>query len=241
MLLKQTLGHVFPDNPKIKALALKVSAYPDFLRFQQKFAAPKLIAGAPREKRNKLFQTVSDQEGLSGIPLRYFEFGVHEGASLKWWSDTNQNAASRFFGFDSFEGLPEDWSTSKQAGYFSTDLQTPKTDDARVEFVPGWFHRTLPLMLKWLETEDRAVIHMDADLYRSTIYPLCMIGSHLKDGDILVFDEFLDSSHEFRAFQDACAIFGWDFEILAATTGYAQIAFKLKVSAPPVWRINKSA
>ncbi|WP_282046283.1 TylF/MycF/NovP-related O-methyltransferase [Roseibium album] len=236
MLIKQTLGHVLSDNPKIKALALKVSAYPDFLRFQETFAVPELISGEAREKRNKLFQAVSDREGLSTIPLRYFEFGVHEGASLNWWSETNRHPASRFFGFDSFEGLPEDWSTTKQAGYFSTDLKLPETDDARVDFVPGWFHRTLPLMLQKLETEDRAVIHMDADLYRSTIYPLCVIGSHLKDGDILIFDEFLDSSHEFRAFDDARSIFGWKFEVLAATEQYAQVAIKLNIAEAPVWR-----
>ena len=236
MLLKHTLGHVLPGNSKLKALALKVSAYPDFLRFQEKFAVPELISGAPREKRNKLFQTVSDLEGLSTIPLRYFEFGVHQGKSLQWWSEANQNPDSRFFGFDSFEGLPEDWSAKKQAGYFSTGLALPETDDTRVDFVPGWFHRTLPLMLQKLETEDRVVIHMDADLYRSTIYPLCLIGSHLKDGDVLIFDEFMDSSHEFRAFDDACAIFNWDFDVLAATQQYAQVAIRLKIAEAPVWR-----
>lgn len=53
MHLKQTIGHALADNPKIKALALKVSAYPDFMRFQETFAVPELISGAPREKRNK--------------------------------------------------------------------------------------------------------------------------------------------------------------------------------------------
>lgn len=238
-MLKKTLGHVLADNQKFKSIALKASIYPDFLRFQETYGTPHVFDGEPREKRNRLFQHVTEVDQLANVPICYFEFGVHKGESIKWWSEMNRDPASRFLGFDSFEGLPEDWSTSKQAGHFSTGLKTPETNDTRVEFVPGWFHRTLFSKVQMLVTEDRAVIHMDADLYRSTIFPLCVIGPHLKNGDILIFDEFIDSSHEFRAFEDARTIFGWGFDVLGATRGYAQVAFRLKIKEDPVWMIDQ--
>ena len=37
----------------------------------------------------------------------YLEFGVYQGASMRWWSAALNNPGSRLHGFDSFEGLPE--------------------------------------------------------------------------------------------------------------------------------------
>jgi len=43
---------------------------------------------------------------LENRPIDYLEFGVWKGESLKYFSTLDQNPKSRFFGFDSFEGLP---------------------------------------------------------------------------------------------------------------------------------------
>ena len=54
----------------------------------------------------------------------------------------NTREQSRFFGFDSFEGLPEDWGDVPR-GMFAVEGRAPHIDDARVQFVQGLFQETL--------------------------------------------------------------------------------------------------
>ena len=61
------------------------------------------------DRRYQLYEAINTQESLSDTALDYFEFGVAGGYSFRWWLQKNQNPASRFFGFDTFEGLPEKW------------------------------------------------------------------------------------------------------------------------------------
>ena len=90
--------------------------------------------------REDLYRYVSDTllEG-GNEAIDYLEFGVFEGASIRSWCALNQNPGSRFFGFDSFEGLPEDWHSGKRKGAFSTGGKVPEIADPRVSFVAGGF------------------------------------------------------------------------------------------------------
>jgi len=93
----------------------------------------------------------ADREGLhghvgsmvAGEPITYLEFGVWKGASFKMWLQLNQHAASRFVGFDTFTGLPEDWTARDPKGAFSTSGGAPQIADARGSFVIGLFQETL--------------------------------------------------------------------------------------------------
>lgn len=51
-------------------------------------------------------------------PVDYLEFGVAEGGSMRV-ALSNLGPDSRCFGFDSFEGLPEDWYGTFSKGAFS--------------------------------------------------------------------------------------------------------------------------
>ena len=78
---------------------------------------------------------------LSG-PICVLEFGVWQGDSLRSFTEFNTHSDSRFFGFDSFEGLPEDWRPGFAKGAFSTQGALPDIQDTRVRFVKGWFNQS---------------------------------------------------------------------------------------------------
>ncbi|MFI5134683.1 MAG: class I SAM-dependent methyltransferase [Chitinophagales bacterium] len=175
--------------------------------------------------REKLYVSVLQNEKLSDAEINYLEFGVFQGAAFKWWLNANKNPSSKFFGFDTFEGLPESWGTYGQ-GDMSSGL--PQINDTRHEFVKGLFQETL---FNFLSTHDisnkRRVIHMDADLFSSTLFVLTTLAPHLRKEDIIFFDEFNVPNHEFFAFKIFCESFYIKFELLGAVNNFYQVAFKV--------------
>jgi hypothetical protein len=130
-------------------------------------------------------------------PVDYFEFGVYQGESLRWWLSRNGASDSRFYGFDSFTGLPEPWH-GYDAGHFQTE--PPQISDERCQLVVGLFQDTLPEFFATHRRRNRQIIFMDADLFSATNFVLQHVGPRLRAGDILAFDEFHVWMHEFRAF-----------------------------------------
>ncbi len=176
-------------------------------------------------KREDLFRYIIDSEQLEAID--YLEFGVATGDSFKWWIENNSNANSRFFGFDTFTGLPEDWGPFKK-GDLSANNQIPEIEDNRHEFFQGLFQQTLPDFLKTYKHQNRKVIHLDADLYTSTYFVLTSLAPYLNNGDIIMFDEFNVPMHEFKAFTEFVEAYYIDFELLGAVNNFYQIAVKIK-------------
>ncbi|GAA4024424.1 hypothetical protein GCM10022280_26610 [Sphingomonas swuensis] len=145
--------------------------------------------------REKLWQeALPDPE----TPILLLEFGSWQGESMRYLAGLNRHSDSCFLGFDSFEGLPEDW-RGMAAERFDQGGALPVVDDPRVRFVRGWFRDSVPPLLDELEELARGkhlVVHYDADLYSSTIFLLFALGSRFKAYDV-IFDEF--SGHETRA------------------------------------------
>jgi len=176
--------------------------------------------------RYKLYNYIVDSYSLKDTPITYIEFGVYKGESMKWWVDNNLNPESTFFGFDTFEGLPEKWG-NRLAGTFSTNGNTPEIRDKRVEFVVGMFQDTLPGFFTKNTVKQRTLLHLDADLYSSTLFVLSNCNNILKKGDILLFDEFTDVKHEFRAFTDFASAFNFKYKPIASVNRGEQIAFEV--------------
>src|SRR6476620_824079 len=122
------------------------------------------------KKRYELYNFISERENLNEA-VDYLEFGVCKGDSYKWWLAHNQHPDSRFYGFDTFTGLPEDWGPFKK-GDMTTDNHPPVINDSRGTFYQGLFQQTLAGFLKNYQPGKRRIIHMDADLYSSTLFVL---------------------------------------------------------------------
>jgi O-methyltransferase len=176
--------------------------------------------------RLKLYSHISKAEGLDFKAIHYFEFGVASGVSFSWWLNENKNPNSLFWGFDTFEGLPEDWHFHKK-GSFNHDV--PTIEDARGKFVKGLFQDTLFDFLAKYPSDNQAtrVLHLDADLYSSTLFALTMLAPYLKNGDILFFDEFNIPNHEFAAWSDFVRSYYIKYEAIGAVNNYYQTAFKI--------------
>jgi O-methyltransferase len=172
--------------------------------------------------RFKLHEHIIKSEKIENI--NYLEFGVFDGGSFLWWADKVKDQGTKLFGFDTFEGLPENWGAFK-AGEMESGI--PKTDDTRCVFVKGLFQDTLPTFLKSFDNSKKIVIHMDADLFSSTLYVLTSMAPFLKKGDIIMFDEFNVPNHEFFAFDIFVKSYYIKYEVLGGVNNYYQTAIKI--------------
>lgn len=155
-----------------------------------------------------------EQVKIAGSVL---EFGVYQGTTI--------NEISSFFsedtvhGFDSFEGLPENWITrnkeryknriKRPKGFFALD-QLPEVNK-NVKLWKGWFDQTI---IKYKQEENPKQIkflHVDGDLYSSAKVIFDNLSHCIIPGTIIVFDEFYPWSpnvydtwadHEYLAFKE---------------------------------------
>ena len=165
-----------------------------------------------RQRFNNLYPYIAETIG-EGVPLTYLEFGVWRGASIKRMSQLFTSPEARFVGFDSFEGLPEAWG-EKPTGTFSMDGQMPRTQDPRVSYVKGYFQNTLPGFIAGQSFKMPVLVHLDADLYSSTLFLLTTLWHHIPEYYFL-FDEF--PNDEAAAMYDFGSAYPVEFEFLACT------------------------
>lgn len=154
------------------------------------------------------------------LPGDYAEFGVYRGGSARL-IHTLMFGDRKLHLFDSFEGLPEDWTESKKAGAFRlAPGEVPNFTSRRSIVHKGWFKDTVPAWAKTM-TDPLAFVHMDADLYSSSIDVLFNIDNLLAKGTIILFDEYVfgreDGEH--RAVTEWAEIYNRKFEYLWRTVG----------------------
>lgn len=179
-----------------------------------------------REKRFGLYQFLL-KNYIRDKAINYLEFGVANGGSFYWWLDNHTNSTSRFHGFDTFSGLPEDWGAFKK-GDMNNGNEILKTNDPRAFFYQGLFQQTLPGFLNKFENSKQTVIHMDADLYSSTLFTLTSLAPYLKKGDILFFDEFCVPTHEFLAVKNFTESYYINLKPIGASNNYLFTAFEIQ-------------
>jgi hypothetical protein len=176
--------------------------------------------------RVEMFEFVVNRIGKDR-PITVLEFGVYDGESMKLWLAMNSNPESRFYGFDSFEGLPEDWDADREKGLFDRGGIPPQLEDKRVQFIKGWFDQMLPAFLSSFCPDSRLLIHLDADLYSSTLFALLHLAPLMRTGTVLVFDEFYDRDHEFKAFCDFTTVSRKTYHVLGEVDNFAKICVEI--------------
>lgn len=146
--------------------------------------------------------------GLTLAPTKglILEFGVNEGGTVNFIA--SKLDGRMVHGFDSFEGLPEDWSGNNMAaGYFSRGGKPPRVK-ANVRLHKGWFDASLPGFLA-ANPGPIAFMHVDCDLYSSTKTIFDLAGDRIAPGTVIVFDEYFNypnwRAHEHRAFEEFAA------------------------------------
>lgn len=179
-------------------------------------------------KRYHLYKYILEKEALTS-PINYLEFGVANGISFNWWMSNNNDPDSRFYGFDTFTGLPENFGPYKK-GTFNTANNIPSIKDERGKFYQGLFQQTLPDFLKIFDNKNKNVIMLDADLYTATLFTLTSLAPYLKKDDIIFFDEFVVPTHEFMAYQHFINSYYFNLELIGAANNYYFVAFKVSSS-----------
>ena len=176
--------------------------------------------------RSELLRASLDAVESEGL---YCEFGVASGATINIMAE--HRPAAVFHGFDSFEGLPEDWRTGFAKGAFSMDGLPPVRSN--VKLYKGWFDQTLPAFLQ-ANSGPVAFLHMDADLYSSTKTVFDALGDRLRPGSVIQFDEYFNypgwRRGEFQAFEELVEEHGVEYEVLGYCDGpmtFEQVAFRI--------------
>jgi hypothetical protein len=161
---------------------------------------------------------------VKGEAPLYLEFGVYKGDTLTWWCENLPTPGARFVGFDSFEGLPEDWHQHAKAGMFAVDT-IPEPPESRASYVVGWFDDTVPNFE--LPPHDQLIVNIDSDLYSSAALVLTAMEPFLVPGTLIYFDELGDVNHELRAWREFLERTSLKIEALGMSNGGINWLFRV--------------
>ncbi|MGE5207382.1 MAG: TylF/MycF/NovP-related O-methyltransferase [Chlamydiota bacterium] len=155
----------------------------------------------------------------------YCEFGVYGGATINFIAS---HTPSPVHGFDSFEGLPEDWRSGYEKGAFA--LRCLPVIRKNVCLHRGWFEETIP-QFQNRYSDPIAFLHLDADLYSSTKTVFDLLGDRIVQGTVIQFDEFFNypgwREGEYKAFSEFCAFRKVDVSYVGYVSRDQQVALKI--------------
>lgn len=215
------LGGTVPSNKHFdyeKMAWLMAAASSAEYMLQHMMDAPNRVERAP------LLELALGKCAVKGLVM---EFGVYRGKSLRAIA---RSCSQDVHGFDSFEGLPEDWTYFQKQGRFSLKGEAPRLDEPNIRLHPGYFERTLPTFLNEHDGPAR-FIHIDCDLYTSTRTVLQLLAPRIVSGTVILFDEYLNypgwQQHEYKAFQEFVAQTGIKYRYIGYASAYYAVAVQI--------------
>ena len=188
------------------------------------FVIEHLSGARPFQDKRSLLEYCLKEVSVRGL---YCEFGVATGKSI--------NQIARLIspevvhGFDSFQGLPEDWRSGFEKGHFIQGDGIPKVEE-NVRLHVGWFDKTVPEFSREF-SGPASLFHIDCDLYFSTRIVFDSLGERLLPGSVLLFDEYFNYSgwkeHEHKAFLEYADQSGKKFEYIGYNQKGEQVAVRM--------------
>lgn len=173
--------------------------FKDHMKNSSIFLKPKDIRKFAIFKSLENFKDKKNEENL------FLEFGVFKGESINFFAKILKKNKTLIYGFDSFEGLEEDWNMNEfnPIGTFSLNKKTPKTE-ANVVLIKGKVQNTLDSFLNRNNNKKIIFAHLDMDTYKPTKFTLSKIKPFLTKGSVILFDQFYGfpnwQNHEYKAF-----------------------------------------
>jgi len=174
------------------------------------------------------------QQAINNVTIDgvYLEMGVFNGRTINFIASLRPNKIVH--GFDSFEGLPEDWvredTNHFQKGTFAVDNLPAVLPN--VKLYKGWFNESLPIFKEqFLKNQPIAFLHIDCDIYSSTKTIFDILGDNIVPGTIISFDELYNypgfENHELKAFIEFLDSKNLSMEFLAYNVNHEQVATKI--------------
>lgn len=152
--------------------------------------------------------------GAGGL---FVEFGVWRGHSINLFARDLALHGAAITGFDSFEGLEEDWTghhKGREKGGFTLGGEMPRVL-SNAHLVKGWVEDTVPPFLAAHPGAPVIFAHLDLDTYTPTAFVLGLLRARLGEGSVLLFDELYGypgwRQHEYRALIETLPIDSYRF------------------------------
>lgn len=156
------------------------------------------------------------------------EFGVATGRTLNHFAHCLPQKT--IHGFDGFVGLPEDWTSRMRKGFFARNSLPTVKSNCRLWV--GWFNETLPGFVKTVQKKAPvALLHVDCDLYSSTVTVLEELKNNIVSGTIIVFDEYINypgwQLDEFKAWQEFCDKYNVEYQYIGYVSRHQKVAVRV--------------
>ncbi|MEM1060180.1 MAG: class I SAM-dependent methyltransferase [Verrucomicrobiota bacterium] len=135
----------------------------------------------------------------------WLEFGVGTGTTLGVLSAARRHGL--VYGFDWFQGLPEEWLPEFGLGKGSFAMDPPAEVPPNARLVHGRFEDTLAPFLAEHSGLPVDLAHVDCDVYGSTVTVLNGLTDRLPPGAVMVFDELF--FYEGCEGHEAKALYEW--------------------------------
>ena len=158
------------------------------------------------------------------------EFGVATGRSIRMTREIVDPSVA-IHGFDTFHGLPEAWG-DEPIGSYSCQGRVPSNMSENTYFHKGLFSDTVDPFLESQPADSvLAYANIDCDLYSSTMDVLISFADRIVVGTVLIFDEYIAypswKEDEYRAWQECCGKYGWEYDYLAFSLATKQAIVKV--------------